>query len=107
MTLIGDVEDKDVLIIDDIIDTAGTISKAANLIKMKGARSVRALATHGVLSGPAMERIEGSALDELLLTDSIPFRHKSDKITILSCAPMFADVIQRVYENKSISTAFI
>jgi len=76
-------------------------------MKSKGARSVRAFATHGVLSGPAFERIEASRLDELLLTDSIPIHHKSDKITVLSCAPLFADVIQKVFENKSISTAFI
>jgi ribose-phosphate pyrophosphokinase len=76
-------------------------------MKMKGARSVRACATHGVLSGPAIERIEASALDEVLLTDSIPLHVKCDKITLLSCAPLFADVIDKVYENKSISSAFI
>jgi ribose-phosphate pyrophosphokinase len=107
MTLIGDVVDKDVIIVDDIIDTAGTITKAADVMKMKGARSVRACATHGVLSGPAIERIEASALDEVLLTDSIPLHVKCDKITLLSCAPLFADVIDKVYENKSISSAFI
>ena len=107
MTLIGDVEDKDVLIIDDMIDTAGTITKAADVMKSKGARSVRAFVTHGVLSGPAYERIEASMLDEVLVTDSIPLKRQSDKITVLSCAPLFADVIQKVYKNKSISTAFI
>ena len=107
MTLIGDVEGKDVIIVDDIIDTAGTITKAADLMKSKGANSVRAFVTHAVLSGPAFERIEGSYIDEVLVTDSIPIRRKSDKITVISCAPLFADVIQKVYENKSISTAFI
>ena len=107
MTLIGDVENKDVIIVDDIIDTAGTISKAADLMKLKGAKSVRALVTHAVLSGPAFENIEASSLDEVLVTDSIPLRKKSDKITVLSCAPLFADVIQKIYENKSISSAFI
>ena len=107
MTLIGDVEGKDVIIIDDIIDTAGTVTKAAELMKAKGARSVRAFATHAVLSGPAYERIEASSLDELLVTDSIPLARPSSKITVISCAPLFADVIQKVYENKSISTAFI
>lgn len=107
MTLIGDVEDKDVIIVDDIIDTGGTIAKAANLMKMKGARSVRACASHPILSGNAIERLEESALDEVLLTDTIPLRRASKKITILSCAPLFADVILKVYENKSISTAFI
>jgi ribose-phosphate pyrophosphokinase len=107
MTLIGDVVDKDVIIVDDIIDTAGTITKAADVMKMKGARSVRACATHGILSGPAIERIEASALDEVLLTDSIPYHVKCDKITMLSCAPLFADVIEKVYENRSISSSFI
>lgn len=107
MTLIGDVENKDVIIVDDIIDTGGTIAKAANLMKAKGARSVRACATHAVLSGSAIERLEASALDEILLTDTIPLNRHSEKITILSCAPLFADVIQKVYENKSISSSFI
>ena len=107
MTLIGEVENKDVIIIDDIIDTGGTIAKAADLMKSKGARSVRACATHAVLSGSAIERLEASALDEILLTDTIPIRTKTTKITVLSCAPLFADVIQRVFENKSISSSFI
>ena len=107
MTLIGDVENKDVIIVDDIIDTAGTITKAADVMKMKGARSVRAFVTHGVLSGPAFDRIEASGLDEVLITDSIPLRQKCDKITVLSCAPLIADVIQKIHKNKSISTAFI
>lgn len=107
MTLIGEVENKDVIIIDDIIDTGGTIAKAADLMKSKGARSVRACATHAVLSGSAIERLESSALDEILLTDTIPMRNKTSKFTVLSCAPLFADVIQRVFENKSISSSFI
>jgi ribose-phosphate pyrophosphokinase len=107
MTLIGEVENKDVIIIDDIIDTGGTIAKAADLMKSKGARSVRACATHAVLSGTALERLESSALDEILLTDTIPLHKSSGKLTILSCAPLFADVIQRVFENKSISSSFI
>jgi len=107
MTLIGEVENKDVIIIDDIIDTGGTIAKAADLMKSKGARSVRACATHAVLSGTAIERMEASALDEILLTDTIPLLTKSNKITVLSCAPLFADVIQKVFENKSISSSFI
>ncbi len=107
MTLIGDVENKDVIIVDDIIDTGGTIAKAADLMKAKGARSVRACATHAVLSGAALERLESSGLDEILLTDTIPLHRHSEKITILSCAPIFADVIQKVFENKSISSSFI
>ncbi len=107
MTLIGDVEGKDVVMIDDMIDTAGTITKAADVMKAKGARSVRAFVTHAVLSGPAFDRIESSQLDEVLVTDSIPLKRNSDKITVLSCAPLFADVIKKIHENKSISTAFI
>ena len=107
MTLIGEVEDKDVIIIDDIIDTGGTIAKAADLMKSKGARSVRACATHAVLSGSAIERLEASSLDEILLTDTIPLHTTSKKITVLTCAPLFADVIQKVFENKSISSSFI
>lgn len=107
MTVIGDVVGKDVVIVDDMIDTAGTIAKAADLMKSKGARSVRAFATHAVLSGPAYERIEESSLDEVFFTDSIPLRKKSEKIKILSCAGLFGDVIQKVYHNESISTSFI
>jgi ribose-phosphate pyrophosphokinase len=107
MTVIGDVDGKDVVIVDDMIDTAGTIAKAANLMKKKGARSVRAFATHAVLSGPAYERIEESDLDEVFFTDSIPLRKKSEKIKIISCSKLFADVIQKVYKNESISSSFI
>ena len=107
MTLIGEVENKDVIIVDDIIDTAGTIAKAADLMKSKGARSVRAVATHAVLSGSAIELLESSSIDEVLLTDSIPLRRPSEKITVLSCAALFAEVIQKVHENKSISSSFI
>jgi len=107
MTLIGEVENKDVIIVDDIIDTAGTIAKAADLMKSKGARSVRAVATHAVLSGPAIELLEASSIDEVLLTDSIPLRRPSEKITVLSCAALFAEVIQKVHANKSISSSFI
>lgn len=107
MTLIGEVEGKDVIIMDDMIDTAGTITKAADLMKEKGARSVRAFASHGVLSGPAYDRIEKSSLDELFFTDSIPMRQDCDKIKILSVADMFSDVIRKVYQKESISTAFV
>ncbi|MDP4184548.1 MAG: ribose-phosphate pyrophosphokinase [Bacteroidota bacterium] len=103
MTLIGDVKDKNVIIIDDMIDTAGTITKAADLMMEKGARSVRAFASHGVLSGPAYERIEKSALTELYFTNSIPLQHESSKIKILSIADLVADVIERVYSCRSIS----
>jgi len=106
MTVIGDVEGKDVIIVDDMIDTAGTITKAANLMKKKGARSVRAFAAHGVLSGPAIERIEKSELEEVYFTDSIKSRAESDKIKYISTADAFAEAIGRVYKNQSISSLY-
>jgi ribose-phosphate pyrophosphokinase len=106
MTVIGDVTDKDVIIVDDMIDTAGTISKAANLMKDKGARSVRAFAAHGVLSGPAIERIEKSALEEVYFTDSIMPKASSDKIKYITVAEAFGEAILRVYKNESISSLY-
>ena len=107
MTVIGDVEGKDVIIIDDMCDTAGTLTKAADLFMEKGAKSVRAFCTHAVLSGPAFERIENSQLTELIVTDTIPLKQKSDKIRVLSVADLFSDVIRRMVNNKSISSHFI
>lgn len=107
MTVIGDVVGKDVILVDDIIDTAGTITKAADLLMAKGASSVRAFATHPVLSGPAYERIENSKLQEVYFTDTIPLHKQSDKIKIISLAPLLADVIDKVYYYKSISTFYI
>ena len=107
MTVIGDVEGKDVILVDDIIDTAGTITKAADLLMDKGATSVRAFATHPVLSGPAYERIENSKLQEVYFTDTIPLKKQSDKIKIIPLAPLLADVIDKVYYYKSISTFYI
>nr|WP_321355503.1 ribose-phosphate pyrophosphokinase [uncultured Draconibacterium sp.] len=106
MTVIGDVENKDVIIVDDMIDTAGTITKAANLMKKKGARSVRAFAAHGVLSGPALERIEKSELEEVYFTDSIKPRTGCDKIKYISTAEAFGEAIRRVYKNQSISSLY-
>lgn len=106
MTVIGDVTDKDVIIVDDMIDTAGTITKAANLMKKKGARSVRAFAAHGVLSGPAIERIEKSELEEVYFTDSIKSKADSSKIRYISTADAFAEAIRRVYKNQSISSLY-
>ncbi len=111
MTAIGDVEGRNIVIIDDMIDTAGTITKAADMLMGKGALSVRALATHAVLSGPAFERIEASQLKEVIISDTIPIKpspdKNSDKIKILSVAEIFADVINKVHNYQSISTSFI
>ncbi|MEQ9298293.1 MAG: ribose-phosphate pyrophosphokinase [Cyclobacteriaceae bacterium] len=107
MQIIGDVTDMDVVLVDDIIDTAGTISKAANLIKERGARSVRAICTHPVLSGKAYENLEGSQLEELIVSDTIPLRKESDKIQVLSVADLFAKAIRRIHDHESISSLFI
>ncbi|BAX79483.1 ribose-phosphate pyrophosphokinase [Labilibaculum antarcticum] len=107
MTAIGDVEGRHVVIIDDMIDTAGTITKAANMLKEKGALSVRAVATHAVLSGPAYERIEESALEEVVFTDSIPLKKEGSKIKELTIANIFAKTILNVYNCESISSNFI
>lgn len=106
MLLIGDVKGKDVVLLDDIIDTAGTITKAADLIIESGANSVRAMCTHALFSGNALEKIEKSALKEVIVTDTIPIKQKSDKVTVLSVAELFADVIHRNINCESISTHF-
>ncbi len=107
MTVIGDVAGKDVILVDDMCDTAGTLTKAAELFIEKGANSVRAFCTHAVLSGPAYERINNSKLTELIVTDTIPLKQKSDKIRVITVADLFADVIDRLVKNESISTHFI
>lgn len=107
MQIIGDVEGMDVLLVDDIVDTAGTITKAADLMIASGARSVRALASHAVMSDPASTRVDQSALCEMVFTDSIPYSKKSAKVKVLSVADMFADAIQRVCSNESISTLYV
>lgn len=107
MMVIGDVKGKDVLLIDDIIDTAGTLTKAADLMMEQGAKSVRAMCTHPVLSGPAYERIENSQITELIVTDTIPLRQESSKIKVLSVASLFADVIRKIESHESISSNFI
>lgn len=106
MTIIGDVTDKDVILVDDIVDTAGTICKAADLMIQNGARSVRAVASHAVLSDPATERINASALKEMIFTDSIPLRKHSDKLHIVSVANIFAEAINRVINHESISILY-
>lgn len=107
MVVIGDVAGKDIVIIDDICDTGGTLAKSASLLKEKGAKSVRALITHPVLSGNAYENIEASVLEELVVCDTIPLRKESKKIKILSVAELFAVAIRNAHENKSITSLFI
>ncbi|HPF10446.1 MAG TPA: ribose-phosphate pyrophosphokinase [Flavobacteriaceae bacterium] len=107
MELIGDVQGKNVVLVDDMVDTAGTLTKAADLMMERGAASVRAICTHPILSGNAYEKLEKSKLEELIVTDSIPLRQNSSKIKVLSCAQLFADVMLRVNENRSISSKFL
>lgn len=107
MVVIGDVEGKDIVLIDDICDTGGTLSKSAGLLKDKGARSVRALCTHPVLSGNAYANIENSVLEELVVCDTIPLKQQSPKIKVLSVAQLFGVAIRNAYENKSITSLFI
>lgn len=106
MNIIGDVNGKDVILIDDMIDTAGTIVKAAEVFKKNGATSVMAFCTHPVLSGPAYERINSGALDELVTTDTIPLKEQSPYIKVLSTAPLFGEVIRRVYHDESVNSLF-
>lgn len=107
MELIGDVKDKNVVLVDDMVDTAGTLTKAADLMIERGAKSVKAICTHPILSGEAYERIENSKIDQLITTDSIPLKKESNKIKVLSCADLFADVMKRLHNNESISEVFI
>lgn len=107
MELIGDVTGKNVVLVDDMVDTAGTLTKAADLMMERGALSVRAICTHALLSGGAYERLEKSKLEELIITDSIPLKQHSDKLRVLSCANLFADVMHKVHNNKSISSQFV
>ena len=107
MTVIGDVAGKDVIIIDDMCDTAGTITKAADLLMEKGAKSVHAYCTHAVLSGPAYERIRNSQITELVVTDTIPLTQQNDKIRVITTADLFGDVIKHLINNESISSHFV
>lgn len=107
MAVIGDVKGRNVIILDDMVDTAGTLTLAADMMMEQGAKSVRACATHPVLSGLAYERIENSSLAELVVTNSIPLKEQSTKIKIITIADLFADVIQKVYNYQSISSSFI
>tara|TARA_B100001059_G_scaffold47108_1_gene40023 strand:+ start:303 stop:1238 length:936 start_codon:yes stop_codon:yes gene_type:complete len=107
MELIGNVEGKNVILIDDMVDTAGTLTKAADLMKERGALSVRAICTHALLSGDAYDKLENSQLEELIVTDSIPPKVSHPKVKVLSCAPLFADVMKNVHFNQSINSKFI
>ncbi len=108
MNIIGDIEGKDCILVDDMVDTAGTICNAANALKERGAKSVKACATHGVLSGPARERIEASAIEEMIFLNTIPVpaEKMSSKYHFLSVAPVFAETIRRVYSNEPLSSIF-
>ena len=107
MEVIGEVKGKNIILVDDMVDTAGTLTKAADLMIERGAKSVRAICTHAILSGNAVEKIENSSLLELIVTDSIPSRQSSQKIRVLSCAPLFSEVMKNVHNNLSISSNFI
>jgi len=107
MRLIGEVEGKDVILVDDLVDTAGTICKAASLLKEKGAKSVRAVCTHPVLSGKAYENIENSQLEEIVVTDTIPLKGHSSKIKVLTVSDLFAKAIRKIHDHESISSLFI
>ncbi|RAW01645.1 ribose-phosphate pyrophosphokinase [Pseudochryseolinea flava] len=107
MRLIGEVDGKDVILVDDLVDTAGTICKAASLLKEKGARSVRAVCTHGVLSGKAYDNINNSVLEEIVVTDTIPLKGDSSKIKVLTVSNLFAKAIRKIHDNESISSLFM
>ena len=107
MQIIGDVKGMDVVLVDDIVDTAGTITKAADLIMQHGARSVRAVASHCIMSGPADERVQNSALEEIVFTDSIPYRGTCPKVKEISVSGMLAETIRRVMDNESISSQYL
>jgi ribose-phosphate pyrophosphokinase len=107
MTLIGDVSGRDVILVDDIIDTAGTLCRAADLIMENGAKSVKALCTHPVLSGKAYENIENSKMEEVIVCDTLPLKKASNKIKVLSTAKLFAKAIRNTHEHRSISALFV
>ncbi len=106
MNIIGDVNGKDVILVDDMVDTAGTLVKAAQVLKERGATSVMACTTHGVLSGPALDRINNGVLDELVISDTIPMKGKSDKITVLSASKIIGETIRRITNNESVNSIF-
>ena len=107
MNVIGDVRGRNCLLIDDLVDTAGTLVQAAAALRRAGALDIQAFATHALLSGPAVERIEGSELRRLIVTDTIPLRQASPKVEVISVAPLFADAIRRITAHESVSTLFV
>ncbi len=107
MNIIGDVEGKDVILVDDMVDTAGTLVKAAEALKQKGANSVMACCTHGVLSGPAFERIKDGTLDELIISDTIPVNLEHEKITVLSASGIIGETIKKIANNESVNSIFL
>ena len=107
MTVIGDVKGKNVILIDDMVDTAGTITKAADLMLSEGAKSVRALASHAIMSDPASEKVSNSGMTEMIFTNSIPFNKDCKKAHIISVAGLIADTIRRVHNNESISSQYL
>lgn len=107
MTVIGEVEGADVILVDDLVDTAGTLCRAADILIKKGARSVRALCTHPILSGKAYENIEASQLEKIIVCDTIPLKRESEKIEVLSTAKLFARAIRNTHEHRSISSLFL
>lgn len=106
VNVIGEVENKNILLVDDMIDTAGTLTNAASALKKRGAQQIMASSTHPILSGPAYQRIEDSPIDQVLVTDTVPLRHPSEKIKVLSVAGIFAEAIQRIHTNDTISALF-
>ena len=106
MALVGDVKGRNVILLDDIVDTGGTLCKAAQIIMENGAASVRAMVTHPILSGKAYEQLEASALTELIVTDTIPLKRESPKIKVITTSDLFAEVIRRLKKKESISSLF-
>ena len=108
MEIIGNIDGKTCILVDDIVDTAGTIVKAAEALKERGAKAVYACATHGVLSGPAIDRLRGSVIEEMVLTDTIPLKEakRIEKIKVLSIAPLFAEALRRIHSEHSVSILF-
>jgi ribose-phosphate pyrophosphokinase len=106
MNIIGEVKGKNILLVDDLVDTAGTLTNAASALKERGALNIMATCTHPILSGPAYQRIEDSPIDKMFVTDTVPLRKPSDKIVVLSVAGIFAEAIQRIHTNDTISALF-